>query len=92
MGEPENSSEYVRSVVDEIGDEVKARELEKRYQHALLIAGGAGDVLRTALGAGLPYSMAQEMAQDFWAAEYVAAGLIVMDEGQAPDVDGEDDE
>ncbi|MFG3582596.1 hypothetical protein [Streptomyces sp. NPDC047990] len=87
----ENEDAYVKSVMDEIGDKVELDALRKRYERAMLVATGAGDLLRTALSSGLPYSMAQEMAQDFWAAEYVAAGLIVLDEGQAPDVDDDDE-
>ncbi|MEU8948746.1 hypothetical protein [Streptomyces sp. NPDC048489] len=87
-----DESEYVRAVVDDIADKVKLDELQKRYDHALMVAKGSGNILRTALAAGVPYTMAQEMAGDFWAAEYVAHGLIVVNEDQAPDADEEDGE
>jgi hypothetical protein len=82
---------YVDGVMDEIQEKAHREALQRRFDHALMIAAGAGDVLKTALGAGLPYSMAQEMAGDFWSAEYVAANLVFVEESQLAPV-GEDDE
>ncbi|MGW2711410.1 hypothetical protein HKX69_05665 [Streptomyces argyrophyllae] len=67
----ENNPE-AESIISSLESEMAVANLEKRGLYAVGIAILAGDILRSALAAGVPYSLAREMATDFWKAEMLA--------------------
>ncbi|MFI1530078.1 hypothetical protein [Streptomyces griseus] len=71
--------EDAETILSDLESRMALVNLIKRGEYASGIAVLAGDVMKSALGAGIPYSMAEEMAGDFWKAEMLAdtvAGLL----------------
>ncbi|MFF9653047.1 hypothetical protein [Streptomyces sp. NPDC014622] len=67
------------SIMSSIESQMAIMSLAKRGEYAAGIAILSGEILKEALAAGVPYSLAQEMASDFWKAEMLAdtiAGLL----------------
>ncbi|WP_435270899.1 hypothetical protein [Streptomyces sp. 1222.5] len=67
------------SIISDIESQMALANLSKRGEYAAGIAILAGDILKLALAAGVPYNLAREMASDFWKAEMLAdtiAGLL----------------
>jgi hypothetical protein len=60
------------SIISDLEGQLALASLEKRGQYAAGIALLAGDILKVALAASVPYSLAREMASDFWKAELLA--------------------
>jgi hypothetical protein len=72
-------NEDADSIMADIEAQMALANLEKRAEYAAGIAILSGDILKMALASGVPYSLAQEMATDFWKAEMLAdtvAGLL----------------
>jgi glycerol-3-phosphate acyltransferase PlsY len=71
--------EDANSIMSDLESQMALANLIKRGEYAAGIAVLSGDVLKSALAAGVPYAMAEEMAGDFWKAEMLAdtvAGLL----------------
>jgi hypothetical protein len=78
------------SIISNLESEMALANLSKRGEYAAGIAILSGDILKMALASGVPYSLAEEMAGDFWKAEMLAdtiAGLL-----RNADLDEDDDE
>ena len=71
--------EDANTIMSDLESQMALVNLVKRGEYAAGIAALSGDVLKSALAAGVPYAMAEEMAGDFWKAEMLAdtvAGLL----------------
>jgi len=71
--------EDANTIMSDLESQMALVNLVKRGEYAAGIAVLSGDVLKSALAAGVPYAMAEEMAGDFWKAEMLAdtvAGLL----------------
>ncbi|MFF4245259.1 hypothetical protein ACFYY2_12395 [Streptomyces sp. NPDC001822] len=71
--------EDANSIISDLESQMARANLIKRGEYAAGIAVLAGAVLKSALEAGVPYALAEEMAGDFWKAEMLAdtvAGLL----------------
>ncbi|MEV5677489.1 hypothetical protein [Streptomyces sp. NPDC052179] len=67
------------TIISDIESRMALVNLVRRGEYAEGIAALSGDVMKSALEAGIPYAMAEEMASDFWKAEMLAdtvAGLL----------------
>lgn len=85
----EKQHEDADSIISSIENQMAIANLEKRGEYAAGIAILSGDILKVALVAGVPYSLAREMASDFWKAEMLADTVAAL----LRDADlGEDDE
>ncbi|MER6382064.1 hypothetical protein ACWDBD_39040 [Streptomyces sp. NPDC001118] len=77
------------SIISNIESQMALANLEKRGEYAAGIAILAGDILKMALAAGIPHSLAQEMASDFWKAEMLADTVAALVRNAELDEDGE---
>lgn len=66
------NTENADSIMADLETQMAIANLERRGLYASGIAIMAGDILRSALAAGVPYPLAREMAADFWKAEMLA--------------------
>ncbi|MGW1231459.1 hypothetical protein [Streptomyces californicus] len=78
------------TIMSDIESRMALVTLVRRGEYAACIAALSGDVMKSAVGAGVPHALAEEMASDFWKAEMLAdtvAGLL-----QNADLEEESDE
>ncbi|MEU6765870.1 hypothetical protein ABZ916_25545 [Streptomyces sp. NPDC046853] len=71
--------EDANTIMSELESQLALATLIRRGEYAATISIISGDILKSALAAGVPYLMAEEMARDFWKAEMLAdtvAGLL----------------
>jgi hypothetical protein len=59
----------IDAVMGEIEEKMAVAQLEKRGAMAVCVASIAAMVMREALAGGVPYSLAKEMAEDYWKSE-----------------------
>ncbi|MFC9591491.1 hypothetical protein ACFTUC_17085 [Streptomyces sp. NPDC056944] len=78
-----SDSEDFDSLMRSIEGDFAIAEAEKRGNFAICIAHVAGAVMKTALEGGVPYSLAQEMARDYWNSEMIP--VEVMEAGNEAD-------
>ncbi|WP_326827394.1 hypothetical protein [Streptomyces sp. NBC_01751] len=74
-----NEYEDANTIISDLESQMALVNLIKRGEYAAGIATLSGEILKSALEAGVPYAMAEEMAGDFWKAEMLAdtvAGLL----------------
>ncbi|MFJ7329062.1 hypothetical protein ACIQVN_22820 [Streptomyces cyaneofuscatus] len=67
------------TIISDLESRMALVNLVRRGEYAAGIAVLSGDVMKSALEAGIPHAMAEEMASDFWKAEMLAdtvAGLL----------------
>jgi glycerol-3-phosphate acyltransferase PlsY len=64
--------EDANSIMSDLESQMALANLIKRGEYAAGIAVLSGDILKSAVAAGVPYAMAEEMAGDFWKAEMLA--------------------
>ncbi|MFF8629647.1 hypothetical protein [Streptomyces werraensis] len=65
-------NESADNIMADLEAQMAVANLERRGLYAAAIAVLAGDILRNALQAGVPYPLAKEMAADFWKTEILA--------------------
>ena len=83
-------NEDADSIMAELESQMALANLEKRGEYAAGIAILSGDILKVALASGVPYSLAQEMASDFWKAEMLADTVAALMRNVDLDEDDED--
>ncbi|MEV5883128.1 hypothetical protein AB0L74_10490 [Streptomyces sp. NPDC052020] len=66
------NTESADAILADLEAQMAVAKLEQRGIYAAAIAILSGDIMKNALAAGVPYSLAQEMAADFWKAEMLA--------------------
>ncbi|MFI0553389.1 hypothetical protein [Streptomyces scabiei] len=86
----ENNPE-AESIIADIEHGMALANLEKRGEYAAGIAIIAGDILKLALAAGVPYSLAREMATDFWKAEMLADTVAALIRNSDLELDEDED-
>ncbi len=64
--------EDANTIISDLESQLALANLLKRGEYAAAISILSGDILKSALAAGVPYRMAEEMAGDFWKAEMLA--------------------
>ena len=69
-------AEDLDAVMADIETRMQVEGVERRGAVVLCLAQLAGEVMRAALAAGIPYAMAQEMAQDYWASEMATTEVV----------------
>ncbi|MES9589993.1 hypothetical protein ABWK57_14195 [Streptomyces sp. NPDC094045] len=69
-------------LVSNIETEFNQALIEKRGTVTLMLARIAGTIYTEAVSHGVPHSLAQEMAQDYWIRE-THPGAVVITEGEA---------
>ncbi|UFQ16383.1 MULTISPECIES: hypothetical protein [Streptomyces] len=68
-------------LVSNIETEFNQALIEKRGSITLMLARIAGTIYTEAVSHGVPHSLAQDMAQDYWIKE-MHPGVVVLEEGE----------
>lgn len=69
------------TILASLESQMAIAELVKRGEYATGIATIAGHIRKAAIAAGIPRSMAREMASDFWKAEMLADTIVALING-----------
>lgn len=74
--------ENIKKVLDDVETQINADRLVKQGAFAMGAAELAGGVFMTALTNGIPVTLAQEMAADFWNATVFPGHILVAEDAE----------